>query len=276
MSDEEREKKAAELRQERDKIKASLIEIEEGIREEERQQKERTIRFTNEEVAKVKENEKQIFKYFNEWAELDKKIDKWEKDGKPLDPKLKSEYIDLLVRFSNMIENFPIYDNASYKSEEAIKRFLMKTAIDSYDPRDPMWSEYLAEYLKKMGLQHLFVYRCKRCDHMWLPRGYNPVGNILLKKPPKSCARCKSKYWNLEPKRKTKHVVDDAGVLKHDKLTRTQIITMVKNVNKFLKLFVNTILPEIEKIEAEKNETEKQEEQPMIVVTSKKKKKPAS
>jgi hypothetical protein len=111
---------------------------------------------------------------------------------------------------------------------------------------------------------------------VWFPRGYNPVGNILLKKPPKSCARCKSKFWNLDPKRKTKHVVVNEGVLKHDKLTRTQIITMIKNVDKFSKIFCDRILPEMEKIMAEENEPKKQEEQQMIVVRNRKKKKPIS
>jgi hypothetical protein len=276
MSEEEREKRIAEFEKEEEKIKASLKGMGERLEEEERQQKERTIRFTNEEIAKVKENEKQIFEYFNEWVEINKKIDKSEKDGKPLDPKLRSEYIDILVKFSNVIENFKIYDNTSYKSEEAIKRFGLLTAIESYDPRDPMWSEYISQFLRKMGLRHMFAYSCKRCNHMWFPRGFNPMGNILLKKPPKSCARCKSKQWNSDPKRKTKHVVVNEGVLEHDKLTRTQVITMIKNVNKFVKVFGDAILPEIEKIEVERNEIKKEEEPQIVVVTNKKKKKSIS
>lgn len=34
-------------------------------------------------------------------------------------------------------------------------------------------------------------YRCKRCDHVWIPKRYfdrNPV----------TCPKCKSPYWNSE------------------------------------------------------------------------------
>ena len=39
----------------------------------------------------------------------------------------------------------------------------------------------------------LMGYRCKRCDHQWVPK--NPS------ETPRVCPRCKSDYWNVERKR---------------------------------------------------------------------------
>lgn len=60
-----------------------------------------------------------------------------------------------------------------------------------------------------------WCYYCKRCNYIWFPKdhsGYQTFGKdeivdngILKKEPPKSCARCKSKYWNKDPIRKTKY-----------------------------------------------------------------------
>ena len=50
---------------------------------------------------------------------------------------------------------------------------------------------------------------------MWFPKDYEVItfegkdeiidNGILNREPPKSCARCKSKYWNEDPIRKTKY-----------------------------------------------------------------------
>jgi hypothetical protein len=61
-----------------------------------------------------------------------------------------------------------------------------------------------------------WCYHCKRCNYIWFPKdytGYDTFGDrgeiidngILDRDPPKSCARCKSKYWNQYPRRKTKY-----------------------------------------------------------------------
>ena len=43
----------------------------------------------------------------------------------------------------------------------------------------------------------VWCYRCYRCGHIWLPKDYDVSElNTLAREPPKSCARCKSKYWN--------------------------------------------------------------------------------
>lgn len=37
----------------------------------------------------------------------------------------------------------------------------------------------------------VWAWRCERCDHVWLPQ-HGRSGDI-----PKSCARCKSRSWNV-------------------------------------------------------------------------------
>ena len=59
---------------------------------------------------------------------------------------------------------------------------------------------------KALGLKAVLAYHCKRCNYLWFPRDYEFVEkNIIQITPPKSCARCKSKYWNRKPQRKIKY-----------------------------------------------------------------------
>ena len=55
----------------------------------------------------------------------------------------------------------------------------------------------------EIGLRQVWVYRCNRCNYHWLPRDIDLLDEEALFniKPPKSCARCKSKYWNQTPQR---------------------------------------------------------------------------
>jgi hypothetical protein len=63
----------------------------------------------------------------------------------------------------------------------------------------------------RLGLVNIWAYHCNRCNYVWLPRnfdyarskwqikdlpGWNDFGqDLIAAEPPKSCARCKSKYW---------------------------------------------------------------------------------
>ena len=59
---------------------------------------------------------------------------------------------------------------------------------------------------KDLGLKAVLAYHCLRCQYLWFPRDYEIVEkNIIEITPPKSCARCKSKYWNKIPQRKIKY-----------------------------------------------------------------------
>ena len=59
---------------------------------------------------------------------------------------------------------------------------------------------------KALGLKAVLAYHCLRCQYLWFPRDYEIVEkNIIEITPPKSCARCKSKYWNKIPQRKIKY-----------------------------------------------------------------------
>jgi len=39
-------------------------------------------------------------------------------------------------------------------------------------------------------------YRCKRCGHVWLPRGQHKDGEGEPELP-RVCPKCKSPYWNV-------------------------------------------------------------------------------
>ena len=61
------------------------------------------------------------------------------------------------------------------------------------------------------GLIEVYAYHCYKCNYTWLPRDFDFLWSIgkkcghpeqenfgedlLHREPPKSCARCKSKYW---------------------------------------------------------------------------------
>ena len=77
------------------------------------------------------------------------------------------------------------------------------------------------ELLKKLGIVITLSYHCKRCNHVWFPKYFDvsfqnellTAEDILKVVPPTSCARCKSKYWNIDPKKKTSHTTNRAGKL---------------------------------------------------------------
>ena len=55
-----------------------------------------------------------------------------------------------------------------------------------------MWNSYLELEINEiiMVKVQLQVLTCKRCGHKWVPR----------KEEVRICPRCKSQYWDLEPK----------------------------------------------------------------------------
>jgi hypothetical protein len=82
--------------------------------------------------------------------------------------------------------------------------------------RDPV-----AEKASELGLVQVWAYHCQRCNHVWLPKDFDIGFHISMLKPgqknigedlvfsdrehPKACARCKSKYWNRLPYRRTNY-----------------------------------------------------------------------
>ena len=62
----------------------------------------------------------------------------------------------------------------------------------------------------ELGLVNVWAYHCMRCNYVWFPRFlsdylYIDYEELLFnEEPPKSCARCKTKYWNEVPRRETK------------------------------------------------------------------------
>lgn len=86
---------------------------------------------------------------------------------------------------------------------------LFSELTDRLTPPGPEKGRYeqmtLPEH-KELGLKAVLAYHCRRCQYLWFPRDYEIVEkNIIEITPPKSCARCKSKYWNKKPQRKIKY-----------------------------------------------------------------------
>ena len=51
-------------------------------------------------------------------------------------------------------------------------------------------------------------WRCSRCGHEWVPRYYFNEGGMV---PPKVCPKCKSPYWDTEPKRRARRPTPAGG-----------------------------------------------------------------
>jgi len=102
------------------------------------------------------------------------------------------------------------YSNTTFATISSVKEMeqhgedKLKELIASLPPISP--EEQEAEKLREeKGIISAYVYNCLRCHYMWIPRWANNVNpldyneKILSSDPPKSCARCKSKYWNKLP-----------------------------------------------------------------------------
>lgn len=46
------------------------------------------------------------------------------------------------------------------------------------------------------------AFKCLRCGHEWIPRVELEQLEGKLKEKPRICPKCKSAYWDLEPKNK--------------------------------------------------------------------------
>jgi DNA-directed RNA polymerase subunit RPC12/RpoP len=59
--------------------------------------------------------------------------------------------------------------------------------------------------LAQLGIVKTLAYRCLRCWYTWIPRDVEITnGEELIKlKPPRVCARCKSRLWRTMPERKS-------------------------------------------------------------------------
>ena len=77
------------------------------------------------------------------------------------------------------------------------------SVIDMEEDTNKINRELIKAY--DLGMVPVYAYYCYRCHLVWLPRyisGYYPLDykEILLNsEPPKSCAKCKSKYWQKIP-----------------------------------------------------------------------------
>ncbi|HJT48177.1 MAG TPA: hypothetical protein VJ729_08325 [Nitrososphaeraceae archaeon] len=51
------------------------------------------------------------------------------------------------------------------------------------------------------GMVAVWAYHCIRCNYVWLPKDYDfGTERTEDREAPKSCAKCKSKYWNSYPR----------------------------------------------------------------------------
>ena len=68
----------------------------------------------------------------------------------------------------------------------------------------PDWTELNAYGDKRhddKSLIAVWAYFCHRCGYIWLPKDFDIYDDDTLdRRPPKSCARCKSKYYDMIPR----------------------------------------------------------------------------
>jgi len=87
---------------------------------------------------------------------------------------------------------------------------------------------------------------------VWFPRFFDPnfddrefIYQLMTREPPRECARCKSKYWNKEPVRKTQYTIAKTGtkidkyreddkleLFGHDMLTRKRLLAQKAKIDK--------------------------------------------
>jgi hypothetical protein len=96
----------------------------------------------------------------------------------------------------------------------------MKKPTPKYDELVNKMRETMGVPPNGSGLVSVYAYHCERCNYVWLPRDFdfnnfyldnndnadiNRGRDLFSRKPPKSCARCKSRSWrDIIPKRKVK------------------------------------------------------------------------
>jgi hypothetical protein len=107
---------------------------------------------------------------------------------------------------------------------------LCEVRLEGKSERDKPLNEYHREdRAGELGLINIWAYHCNRCNYTWLPKDFDfdkrePFRkdgkwgvwgqDLFFRKPPKSCARCKSKYWRLpfmQRKSKTAYVDEETG-----------------------------------------------------------------
>ena len=93
-------------------------------------------------------------------------------------------------------------------TEEEQNRLLseLTDSLMSNSPEKGRYERMTLREHRELGLYAVLAYYCKLCHYLWFPRYYEMAEkNIIEITPPKSCARCKSKYWNKIPQRKIKY-----------------------------------------------------------------------
>lgn len=105
-------------------------------------------------------------------------------------------------------------------------RHPIEKALEGKSKKEKLGNEYYREEkASELGLINIWAYHCNRCNHVWLPKNfdydkyesYRKDGrwayhgqDLFFREPPKSCARCKSKYWkDLFMQRVSKSAIAD-------------------------------------------------------------------
>ena len=92
------------------------------------------------------------------------------------------------------------------ENKEEIEKLVSELAPKMAIPANGYYEQTTLPEHQKLGLLAVLAYHCMRCNYLWFPKDYDYAEKLITKIPlPKSCARCKSKYWNIEPRRKIKH-----------------------------------------------------------------------
>jgi hypothetical protein len=120
---------------------------------------------------------------------------------------------------------------------------------------------YRLQAAVELGLIPIWAYHCYRCNYTWLPKNFdarcaqydNDNEELFFRKPPKSCARCKSKYWKSGyMQRISKHAISDGYkyIREPTSITRCNALIRDGKINKALKIrpeYVDLVLKELNK-----------------------------
>ena len=98
----------------------------------------------------------------------------------------------------------PMSELTKEKQDKLLSEFVDQ--MTAHCPENGWYDQMTLPQHRDLGLYAVLAYHCKRCNYLWFPRDYEiSEKNIIEITPPKSCARCKSKYWNKKPQRKIKY-----------------------------------------------------------------------
>jgi hypothetical protein len=96
----------------------------------------------------------------------------------------------------------------------------------------------------ELGLVNVWAYHCSRCNYTWLPKdfdlgcrepfeleGSKSGQELLYRPPPKSCARCKSRSWNIPPHKGSERGQSKTKIKASERRDKLTSANLTRNLN---------------------------------------------